>query len=132
MQWTWKAYKTSKGTSVVTEWRESVSATVWTEFRASVEFLDGQPPVNWTRPYIGKLRHDCKGLIEIRFDHGNVQYRPIGFYSGKQEFTILFFATEKGGKFVPLAACEIAQRRRNEIEKDKEKSREWWFKKRNR
>lgn len=130
MEWTWKSYRTSRGISAVTEWHEQVSEIVWLEFRASLEFLDGQPPTNWTRPYIGKLGKDCKGLIEIRFDSGNVEYRPIGFYSGKEEFTIVFFAIEKGSKFEPPTACDIAQRRRNEIEKDKEKSREFWFKKR--
>lgn len=44
------------------------------------------------------------------------QYRPIGFFSGKMEFTFLIFANEVGGKFVPPTACEIAQKRRKELE----------------
>jgi len=129
-QWVWKNYITSQGNGIVKEWYESIDKFVWLEFRAMLEHLDGQPPVNWVRPYVGTLKKECSGLFEIRFDVGNVQYRPIGYYSGEMEFTILFFAIEKDSKFVPLAACKIAQKRKKDIENGKEKANEFWFKKR--
>ena len=127
--WTWKSYVTNSGL-LVQEWYRSVDRLVWLDFKTLLIFLDGQPPSSWTRPYVGTLKNECEKLFEIRFDHGNVEYRPIGFYSGKKEFTILFFATERDSKFEPPTACEIAQRHRDEIEKDEEKSREFWFEKR--
>jgi hypothetical protein len=129
-QWAWKSYVTPRGETLVKEWHGEVDSFVWLEFRTTLEYLDGQPPSNWVRPYVGTLKKDCSGLFEIRLEVKNVQYRPIGYYSGEMEFTILFFAIEKGSKFVPLAACEIAQRRRKDIEEGKEKANEFWFKKR--
>lgn len=122
---------TSKDELLVKEWHGNIDKFVWLEFKTALKFLDGQPPVNWVRPYIGTLSKECKGLIEIRFDVGSVEYRPIAYYSGKQEVTILFFATERDNKFDPPTACQIAQRRKDEIEKDKEKSRGFWVEKRN-
>lgn len=81
----------------------------------------------WQRPYIGKLRDKCKGLYEIRFEVGNVQHRPIGYFSGELEFTFLAFATERGSKFNPLHICETAQKRKQLIEQRKERAREFKF-----
>lgn len=130
-QWLWKTYVDSRGESAITSWRKDIDIFVWTEFENNVKFLDGQPPPEWKRPYVGTLRHDCKGLFEIRFKVNNVQYRPIGYYSGEMEFTILFFAIEKGGQFVPPTTCkQIAQKRKKEIEEGRSKTNEFWFEKR--
>lgn len=131
MAWTWKSYVLPNDELLVKEWYEEVGAFVWQDFKTLLKYLDGQPPANWVRPYTGKLHEDCKGLVELRFDFGNVEYRPIGYYSGKMEFTIVFFATERDGKFDPPTSCEIAQRRRDEIENDKEKARGFWVETRN-
>jgi hypothetical protein len=69
----------------------------------------------------------CAGLAEIRFKADNVQQRPLGFHSGSQEFTILFWATEKGGKFVPLSACETALRRKAEVLGNKDRADDLWL-----
>ena len=129
-QWAWKSYITSRGKSLVQEFYEKFDEFAWLEFKATLEYLDGQPPVNWVRPYVGTLRKECSGLFEIRFDVGNVEYRPIGYYSGEMEFTILYFAIEKGNKFVPPTTCKIAQKRRKNIEEGKDKANEFWVKKR--
>jgi hypothetical protein len=64
--------------------------------------------------------------VEIRFKGDNVQQRPLGFRSGESEFTILFWATEKGGKFVPKNACERALRRKEQIQKGEASTNALW------
>lgn len=59
------------------------------------------------------LQGDCDQLLELRREIEGVQYRPIGCHGpGRAEVTLLFGAIEKGGKFVPLTACDIAQNRK--------------------
>jgi hypothetical protein len=130
-RWKWKSWrKDAKSKTVAVEWLESVDIFVETAFKARVKHLDGQPPQNWRRPFVDVLKGNCKPLVEIRFEVKNVQYRPLGYYSGKREFTIVYFATEVNGRFEPLSACEIALRRMSEIENDLTKVNEWWIEKR--
>ncbi len=86
-----------------------------------------QPPELWQRPYVGKLRGECKGLYEIRFAVEKVQHRPIGYFSAEFEFTILAFATERGSKFDPRHICQTANNRKKLIEQRKEFAREFKF-----
>ncbi len=58
-QWAWKNYVTSRNVGIVKEWHDEVNALVWLEFRATLEHLDGQPPANWIRPYVGTLKKEC-------------------------------------------------------------------------
>src|SRR5258708_32840712 len=102
-RWQIKSYVNSKNVLIVKEWFDSVSFAVWTAFDTHFKFLAGQPPVNWKRPYVSVLsggkrtrKTGCAGLVELRFDYGNVEYRPLGYFSGQMEFTIVFFAIEKG------------------------------------
>jgi hypothetical protein len=73
------------------------------------------------------LEGECDGLIEIRFFAENVQHRPLGFYGPlKLEFTIAFFATERGGKFYPRNSCGTALGRKSIVYGNREKcSCEW-------
>lgn len=63
---------------------------------------------DWREPLAKRLSGVCDGLIEIRFKVDGVQQRPLGFVSGHNEFTILFWATEKNDRFVPKSACATA------------------------
>jgi hypothetical protein len=81
----------------------------------------------WNENLFKRLQGDCDGLAEIRFKGDGVQQRPLGFRSDKHEFTILFSAKEKGGKFVPKSACEIALRRKNEILNDGRQTNALWL-----
>jgi hypothetical protein len=123
-QWTLKAFTQDGKTTIVSEWYEDQTEAVQAAFEARLEFLTAQPPHVWQRPYVGTLKGECKGLIEIIFEVNNVQHRPIGYFSGKMEFTFLAFATERGGKFDPRKVCAIAKRRKALIEKRKEHARE--------
>lgn len=134
-RWIWKSWcETGKFKTLVNNWLADQDKYVQTQFKVRLKFLDGQPPQNWRRPFVSTLNggkkdggKGCKGLVEIRFEVKNVQYRPLGYYSGKQEFTIVFFAKEVGGKFEPETACSIAKARIAEIEADPKKAYEWWI-----
>lgn len=57
----------------------------------------------------------------------NVQQRPLGYVSGNGEFTILFWAIEKGDKFVPKSACDIALKRKNEVLANRSRANDLWM-----
>lgn len=60
-------------------------------------------------PQVTALHGECEGLMEIKFEIGNVQYRPLACYGpGSDEVTLLMGATERGGRFVPANACATA------------------------
>jgi hypothetical protein len=125
-----KGFIALNGENVVRTWCGDQDDDVWEAFVTNLEYLAGQK--RWVRPWAAVL-HDgkrarktgCVGLIEIRFEVGNVQYRPLGYYSGEMEFTILFFAEERDGKFDPPNACETAKERKVLIENDRERAREF-------
>ncbi len=125
--WTLKGFTQDGKTTIVSAWYEEQTVAVQVAFETRLKFLASQPPQIWQRPYVSKLRGKCKGLIEIRFEVDNVQHRPIGYFSGELEFTILAFATERGSKFDPLEVCAIAKRRKALIEERKEHAREFKF-----
>jgi hypothetical protein len=83
-----------------------------------LKILAGLPRAQWHEGYFKKLSGACEGLWEIRFEADNVQQRPLGFHVTEIEFVILFWAREKGDKFVPKQACEIALKRKAEVLKN--------------
>jgi hypothetical protein len=83
-----------------------------------LKILAGLSRAQWHEGYFKKLSGACEGLWEIRFEADNVQQRPLGFHATETEFVILFWAREKGNKFVPKKACEIALQRKAEISKN--------------
>jgi hypothetical protein len=130
--WKLKGYVKDSGINVVKEWCDGASDDVWEAFVGHLSYLADQPPERWVFPWTRLLRggkrgkkKGCSGLLELRFEVGNIPYRPIGYFSGKMEFTLLFFAIENGGEFVPPDACERAKQRKAEIDADKERAREF-------
>ena len=94
------------------------SAAVRAAFDVALKFLSQNPPSYWRFPQTRQLTDECEGLVEIRFFADKVQQRPLGFYGpGRMAFTLLFWATEKGSKFVPRDACAIALKRKKQVEK---------------
>ncbi len=118
-EWVFKSFVTSRNQSVVEDWYGSQVPDVRAAFDISLRYLSKQPPSNWVRPYVGTLKRQCAGLWEIRFTVEKVRYRPIGFFGPvRMEFTIVAFATEKGGSFVPAGICESALKRKEEVISD--------------
>ncbi len=130
--WKIKGFIDRSGENIVKQWCDAKDDDIWNAFVAHLTFLSGQMPDMWVRPWVGKLgggrrgrKTGCAGLIELRFDVGNVEYRPLGYFSGKMEFTILFFAEERGGDFDPPNACQTAKERKAFIDTNKERAREF-------
>ncbi len=130
--WTLKGFVTDGGRRIVREWCADIDDTVWLAFATLLDYLCGQPRKNWVFPYVRALRggkkgkkKGCAGLYELRFDSGNVEYRPLGYFKSDTEFVILIFAEERGGEFDPPNACETAKKRQVIVEGDKERAREF-------
>lgn len=118
--WKLRCYKDDRGKCGV---REKYESTVGIEagFDASWAHLSKLDKESWQRPHVAKLSKASKGefrdYYEIRFKADNVQQRPIGYFGPKKdEFTILIWVIEKGGKFVPHSWRKKADSARKAIE----------------
>jgi hypothetical protein len=94
---------------IASVWFDGQTESVQNAFLARMRFLVALSGHGWDRPYVGQLHRECKGLFEIVLKVDNVQHRPIGYFSGKEEFTFLFFATERDHKLDPPGTCKLAQ-----------------------
>jgi|GEM_PF-3109417 len=114
--------------TVVDRWYGSQTEDVQLAFVTRMKFLRGLPQDGWDRPYVGQLRKkECKGLFEIVISMPTVEHRPIGYFSGTQEFTIVAFATERDRQFDPKTICATAKRLIDRIKKGQERVREFTF-----
>jgi hypothetical protein len=78
------------------------------------------PFSDWREPVFKWLE---QGIGEVRFKADRVQQRPLGFQGpdGRDVFTIVFPATERGDKFVPKDAIARAVARKLEVFGDVER-----------
>jgi hypothetical protein len=133
MSWTLKGLEDPRSTktpkeTIVSQWYEAQYEDVKEAFETRLKFLLALPEDGWDRPAVGQLRRkECKGLFEIVISMPDVEHRPIGYFSGKMEFTIVAFATERDGKFDPKTVCETAQRLVTEIAEGKRRTRKIIF-----
>ena len=112
------------------EWHDGqwvVSKKVCAKFLQRLQTLAGLPLGEWREPLFKRLHGEATGISEIRFEYGNVQYRPLGFFSGKDEYTLLVPAIEKGSKFVPISSIKTAQARKNEVLIDRSRTNALWL-----
>ena len=111
---TFKDYVTPDGENVVRSWLNDLPKRARMKIDAAIRRLEVVDQLEM--PYVRVLKGVCHGLMELRIESENVQYRPLCCYGpGEKEVTILFGATEKGGKFVPLSACSIALARKAQL-----------------
>lgn len=125
--WNFRSYRSDDGTDEIKVWFDSGSPKLRARFLSRMKTLAQLPRNEWHKNLYKDLHGECSGLGEIRFLVDNVQQRPLGFHSGKAEFTILFCAKEKGGKFVPLSACERAIARKNDVLRDRSRTNALWL-----
>lgn len=112
--------------TIVKQWFDGQYEEVQDAFLARMKFLRGLPENGWDRPYVGQLRRkECKGLFEIVISVENAEHRPIGYFSGRMEFTIVAFAKERNGKFDPKTVCAVAKKLIERIDEGKEHVREF-------
>jgi hypothetical protein len=123
--WTIRSYVSQRGVDEIREWYGKQSDRCRAKFLGRVQFLAQTPRSGWRREPFDLLHgHD---LGEIRFNVDGVQHRPIGFFSPSMTFTIVVCAIEKGKKFVPKTALEIAESRKREIENDASRCCPFWL-----
>ena len=125
--WSFRCYLSADGTDDVRAWYEVGSKKLQARFLSRMRILAQLGRDEWHEVLYKDLHGVCDGLGEIRFKADKVQQRPLGFHSGDAEFTILFCATEKGGKFVPLSACEKAIARLDEVLNDRSRTNALWL-----
>jgi len=124
--WKLRSFTRPDGTPITKKWLRGATSELKAAFLVRMIHLVKLPADGWDRPDVGQLRHgECKGLYEIVLYANKIQHRPLGYFSGKQEFTFLAFAEERGNELDPANICETAQTRRALIENEpnKEKKR---------
>lgn len=109
---------------VVSDWLGIYGSDDFSRLRAKfdlrMQYLRDQPM--WKDPYFHPLTNQ-QGIGAIRFEYLNVQYRPLGFFGvGARTFTFVYFATEKGGKYLPRACLDEAIKRMKEVKVDSSKA----------
>lgn len=108
----------------VGQWYNAQNGKVQAAFDQRLRHLQQMQSYEWRKPYTKQLSGGCDGLVEIRFNADRVQHRPLGFYGpSRLEFTILLCAIERGGRFEPRDACNIALRRKDEVNNHSQASR---------
>lgn len=124
-KWAFRSFLSERGESEVDTWYNGQAPKIQARFDTALKYLRDQP--RWEMPYARVLEAECDGLVEIRFRVEKVQYRPLGFYGPMRlEFTITFFATEKGSEFDPPNACATGLRRKTIVKENREgRSCEW-------
>jgi hypothetical protein len=105
----------------------SGSGQLRARFLSRLTILSKLPRAEWHEGYMKQLSGNCSGLSEIRFLADRVQQRPLGFQLNDREFVLLLWAREKGDKFVPKKACEIALKRKAEILQDGNLKHDLWL-----
>lgn len=111
-----------KAVNEIRKWYDKQPPELQGKFISRLGTLVQLPIENWNLPLFRWLRRDCKGLGEVRFGVGSVQYRPLGFQAGKVTFTFVFCATERDNKFDPPNACAKGLQRKTEIEANNDQS----------
>ncbi len=107
--WYFKVFLDSKGVNEINDWLQSMPPSFRAKVDTIIAYLEVQKDMRckWFKNVKG-----YKNVYELRFPHNKIQYRPLGcFGPGKDEFTLVFLAEEKGDKFVPKDAPEKAVNR---------------------
>lgn len=126
--WALKVYATTSGKCDSREEYERGSDDLRAAFDVQMEYLCEQPRQEWRRPKAAMLSKTSgfKEYFEIRIFADRVQQRPIGYFGPNSgEFTVLLWAIEKGGGFVPKEWHRKADHRREAIEDGSAISKCW-------
>jgi len=103
--WTFRGFKSAKGERLIRDKYKNASPEWKAGFSVTMKFLDERQESEWgkpnQKPRFKLLSNELSGYGEIRFFADNVQQRPIGKFTGRREFTILYFAVEVGNKLSP-------------------------------
>lgn len=122
--WTFRSYVSPAGRDQIEKWYAAQSDAAQAAFDAVLDYLGQREREKWRRPEFDQLGGRYRDLGELRFDVGNVEYRPLGFFGPvRAAFTILVGATKKGKIYDPRDALETALKRRKEALRDPTRSK---------
>lgn len=108
---TFKDFVDPDGENVILAWLNALPKAAKAKINALLRRLEVVRSLEM--PEARMLHGECDGLLELRRESGNVQFRPICCYGPERgEVALLIGAVEKGGKFVPASACSTAQDRK--------------------
>ena len=115
--WTFRCYGALGANDGFRSECEAQSKRVQRKFRNRLTALAELEFSEWVKQgtLAKELKRECAGLTEIRFEADNVQQRPLGYRVGPDEFIFLFWAHEKGDKWVPKNACKKARDRQRAV-----------------
>lgn len=125
--WSFRCYKSRDGTDQIREAYGRKQRQAQTKFASRLRILSLLPYEEWHADLYKELHGDARGVAEVRFKADGVQQRVLGYRSGEFEFALLFWATEKSKKFVPLSAPATALERKAEVEKSKDRTDALWL-----
>jgi len=125
--WTFRYYDAEGRVGDIKGTYDSGSKQLRARFKSRLVILAQLPKDEWHSDYCKALAGQGDGLFEIRFKANGIMQRPLGFMSRPNEFTLLFWAIEKGGKFVPKSACETALGWKSCAETDRSVTNELWI-----
>ena len=112
---TFKDFVDANGENVIRSEFNSLPPGIRKKYKAKLEWKLAHLQVvrQLEMPHVRQLTGPCSGIFEIRFEIGNVQYRPLCCYGPSDgDVTILVLAKEVGSQFVPASACATALARK--------------------
>jgi len=122
LSWVFRCFADAGGNDVIDQEINGLPPKARSKFLERMNGFRDQPSHLWNGKR-SKALTGWPGLIEIRFWSKGIVYRPIGFFGPKQnEFTLVFWATEKGDEFVPKNAPEQADGRKKLVLQNSEMS----------
>ncbi len=98
---------------MIDEWMNEVPDSAQGKFDSRLAFMKDR--LHWQH-HIAHQMKDCDGIWEVKFDAGNIAYRPLFFMGpGKGELTFVFFAIEHNDRLRPSGALGTAITRMNDV-----------------
>ena len=119
--WSFRYYVDGAGGSDVREAYENGTAALRAKFVWRLKALASLPRSEWHEGYHKALSGAADGLCEICFKADQKQQRLLGAHIARDQFAILFWAVEKGGRLCrePLPKLPYA------VLMKSEKMRDW-------
>lgn len=122
-RWKFYDYRSDTGKNLFQEWLHSIPIEGRAAVNDLIDHLTKSTADSLSRPDVGQLRHECKGLIELVVKLPTMQVRPIGMYgTGRKEITLLTGALEKDNQ-LPRRICDLANKRAKDVRDDPERYR---------
>lgn len=125
--WAFRCYLSPDGTDEIRAAYDAKQRQARQKFGSRLRILSELPFEEWHSALYKDLHGPAVGIGEIRFEADKLQQRVLGFRSGDGEFSLVFWAIEKGNKFVPLSAPATALARKSAVISGKDTTNALWL-----